>query len=71
MSLREYIKRHVSNTYKLDILSSMYCLDGQLHLRKKCEIIYRISSYSFRGNYSFFGFENPKVKVHKAKGHST
>ena len=34
MSLREYIKRHVSNTYKLDILSSMYCLDGQLHLRK-------------------------------------
>ena len=40
MSLREYIKRHVSNTYKLDILSSMYCLDGQLHLRKKCKIIY-------------------------------
>ena len=26
---------------------------------------------SFRGNYSFFEFGNPKVKVHKAKGHST
>ena len=24
---------------------------------------YRISSYSFRGNYSFFGFGNPKVTV--------
>ena len=33
--------------------------------------IYRISSYSFRGNYSFFGFGNPNVAVHKAKGHST
>ena len=31
--------------------------------------IYRISSYSFRGNYSF-EFGNPKVTVHKAKGHN-
>ena len=30
---------------------------------------YRISSYTFGGNYSFFG--NPEVTVHKAKGHNT
>ena len=45
MSLREYIKRHVSNTYKLDILSSMYCLDGQLHLRKKYKIIDQVQIF--------------------------
>ena len=40
--------------------------------------IYRVSSYSFRGNYSFLSLEiqrsqyiRPKVTVHKAKGHST
>ena len=39
---------------------------------------YRISSYSFRGNYSFFNlkiqrsqFVRPKVTVHKTKGHIT
>ena len=31
------------------------------------EAIYRISSYNFRGNYSFLNL----VTVHKAKGHST
>ena len=31
---------------------------------------YHISSYSFCGNY-FFAFGNPKVTVHKPKGHST
>jgi rhodanese-related sulfurtransferase len=33
--------------------------------------IYCISSYSFRRNYPFFEFENPKVTVYKAKGHRT
>ena len=37
----------------------------------KYKTTYRISSYSFRGNYSLFEFGNPKVTVHKAKGHST
>ena len=41
-------------------------------------IKYRISSYNFRGNYSFLNLEiqrsqyiRPKITVHKAKGHST
>ena len=30
---------------------------------------FHISSYSFRGNYFFFEFGNPKVTIHKAKGY--
>ena len=40
--------------------------------QQSIEIIgYSISSYSFRGKLFFFEFGNPKVTVHKAKGHST